>query len=82
MSVASPSTNIYFQATSPSSIDKVWELSKGERVAKSPIKVKRCGKKKVDIVYGLDSYFISDRAFALLEQSGLTGWSTFPVALP
>ena len=82
LSVRTPSSNQYVITADKYPVGLTEEMISYVRTDKyptTPIKVVIKNRKKVDIMYGLDSFFFNDRVLNIFKENALTGWAVFPV---
>jgi hypothetical protein len=73
----------YVKAADNESISdsEAYGLMKGTAKLERPLRLKLCGKKKSDALYGLDMFFINTRIVELLKSQKLTGWDLCDVEI-
>jgi hypothetical protein len=59
--------------------EDLWAYLRADRLPENPIPLRLHGRKKVDMVYGLDMFFAGERVMECLQNFGFTGWRTIPV---
>ena len=77
----SPSPDCYVKRAEKTYPDEVTmnSIIRLESILDRPIPVVVKNKKKVDIMFGIKAFYLSERLFGLLSENKITGWATFPV---
>ena len=54
-------------------------IMRAEKILDTPVEVAIKNTKHVDMMYGLDSFYLSERTLKIFQDAGFSGWSTFPI---
>jgi hypothetical protein len=57
----------------------VWSYVTGRARPQAPLKLRLKGRKSVDLIYGLNTFFVHPRVVDLATANHFTGWGTFPI---